>query len=326
MPAQQPPAQPKLLDRVREAIRTRHYSPRTEQAYVHWIRRFIFFHKLRHPAEMGKPELNAFLSHLAVREHVSASTQTQALSALVFLYRQVLERDIDMLEGVVRAKRPDRVPVVLTRAEVRQLFAHLDDVVLLVCTLLYGGGQRLLECLRMRVKDIDFERNEITVRDGKGQKDRITTLPSSCKQQLLAHLQKVRQLHADDLHRGLGRAPLPSALARKYTSADKQWAWQYVFPASSHYTDRQTGVRHRHHLHETVVQKAVAEAVRVAGLTKPATPHTLRHSFATELLRDGYDIRTVQELLGHNDVSTTMIYTHVLSRGGRGVQSPADRL
>jgi integron integrase len=325
-PAQKPPAQPKLLERVREAIRTRHYSPRTEEAYVHWIRRYIFFHRVRHPADMGKPELNAFLSHLAVKEHVSASTQTQALSALVFLYRHVLDRDIGLLEGVVRAKRPGRVPVVLTRGEVKQLLSHLDNVVLLVCTLLYGSGLRLLECLHMRVKDIDFERLEIAVRDGKGQKDRVTMLPVSCKQPLLDHLVKTGQLHEDDLRQGLGRAPLPDAVARKYPSADRQWAWQYVFPASSHYTDRQTGVRHRHHLHETVVQKAVAEAVRVAGLNKPATPHTLRHSFATHLLEGGSDIRTVQELLGHNDLSTTMIYTHVLNRGGRGVQSPADRL
>jgi integron integrase len=325
-PNHTPPAPPKLLDRVRQAIRTRHYSPRTEQAYVHWIRRYIFFHKVRHPADMGKEELNAFLSHLAVKEGVSASTQTQALSALVFLYRHVLGRDIGLLEGVVRAKRPGRMPVVLTPGEVRQLLAHLDDVVLLVRTLLYGSGLRLLECLHMRVKDIDFERNEIAVRDGKGQRDRVTMLPVSCKQTLLDHLAKVGQLHEDDLRHGLGRAPLPDAVARKYPSADRHWAWQFVFPASSHYTDRQTGVRHRHHLHETVVQKAVAEAVRLAGLNKPATPHTLRHSFATHLLEGGSDIRTVQELLGHSDISTTMIYTHVLNRGGHGVQSPADRL
>lgn len=325
-PPEQQAAKPKLLARVREAIRTRHYSPRTEEAYVHWIRRYVFFHGVRHPAEMGSPEVNEFLSYLAIKERVSASTQTQALSALVFLYRHVLETDIGLLDGVVRARRPARVPVVLTRSEVRRLLTHLDGAVLLVCTLLYGSGLRLLECLRLRVKDIDFERSQIAVRDGKGQKDRVTLLPASCKPQLLDHLARVGRLHEDDLRRGLGRAPLPDAVARKYPNADKQWAWQYVFPASSHYANGQTGVRHRHHLHETVVQKAVAQAVRLAGLTKPATPHTLRHSFATDLLLDGYDIRTVQELLGHKDVSTTMIYTHVASRGGRGVQSPLDRL
>ena len=323
---QPPPVKPKLLHLVRQAIRIRHYSPRTEEAYVHWIRRYIFFHNVRHPAEMGKPEINAFLSHLAVSEHVSASTQTQALSALVFLYRNVLEREIGLLEGVVRAKRPARLPVVLTRDEARQLFARMDGVVLLACRLLYGSGLRLLECLHMRVKDIEFERNEITVRDGKGQKDRVTMLPASCKQPLLDHLAKVRRQYEDDLRQGLGRAPLPGALARKYPNADRQWGWQYVFPASSHYTDRHTGVRHRHHLHETVVQKHMGEAVRLARIVKPATPHTLRHSFATELLRTGHDIRTIQELLGHSDISTTMIYTHVLNRGGRGVQSPADDL
>ncbi len=325
-PAQPPAVKPKLLHLVRQAIRIRHYSPRTEQAYVHWIRRYIFFHKVRHPAEMGKPELAAFLSHLALKEHVSASTQTQALSALVFLYRNVLEGEVGLLEGVVRAKRPVRVPVVLTRDEARQLFAKMDGAVLLACRLLYGSGLRLLECLHLRVKDIEFDRNEITVRDGKGQKDRVTMLPASCKQPLLDHLAKVRRLYENDLRQGLGRAPLPGALARKYPNADRQWGWQYVFPASSHYTDRHTGVRHRHHLHETVVQKSMGEAVRLAGIVKPATPHTLRHSFATELLRTGHDIRTIQELLGHSDVSTTMIYTHVLNRGGRGVQSPADDL
>jgi len=325
-PAQKPPAAPKLLARVRDAIRARHYSPRTEQAYVHWIRRYIFFHGVRHPADMGKPELTAFLSHLAVREHVSASTQTQALSALVFLYRNVLDGEIGLLEGVVRAKRPARLPVVLTRDEARRLFANMDGVVLVACRLLYGSGLRLLECLHLRVKDIEFDRNEITVRDGKGQKDRVTMLPASCKQPLLDHLAKVRRLHEEDLRQGLGRAPLPGALARKYPNGDRQWGWQYVFPASSHYTDRHTGVRHRHHLHETVVQKHMGEAVRLAKIVKPATPHTLRHSFATELLRTGHDIRTIQELLGHSDISTTMIYTHVLNRGGRGVQSPADDL
>jgi integron integrase len=324
--AQPPLVKPKLLQQVRRAIRIRHYSSRTEQAYVHWIRRYIFFHGKRHPDELGKPELTAFLSHLAVAEHVSASTQTQALSALVFLYRNVLEREIGLLEDIVRAKRPARLPVVLTRDEARQLFAHLDGVVLLACRLLYGSGLRLLECLHLRVKDIEFGRNEITVRDGKGQKDRVTMLPASSKQLLLDHLTRVRRQHESDLRQGLGRAPLPDALARKYPNADRQWGWQYVFPASSHYTDRHTGVRHRHHLHESVIQKSMGEAVRLARIVKPATPHTLRHSFATELLRTGHDIRTIQELLGHSDVSTTMIYTHVLNRGGRGVQSPADDL
>ena len=323
-PEEQP--KPKLLVRVREAIRLRHYSPRTEEAYLHWIRRYIFFHKVRHPAEMGPSEINAFLSHLAVGEHVSASTQTQALSALVFLYRRILGRDVGWLEGIVRAKRPVRLPVVLTREEVKRLFARLDGMPLLVCQLLFGGGLRLLECLNLRVKDIDFERNELTVRDGKGFKDRVTTLPASIKPALQEHLETVRRLHQNDLRSGLGRAPLPSALARKYPKADREWGWQFVFPASGHYTDRETGVRHRHHLHETVIQKSVGEAARRAAIAKRATPHCLRHSFATELLRDGYDLRTIQDLLGHSDVRTTMIYTHVLNRGGRGVVSPGDRL
>jgi integron integrase len=321
-----PPAKPKLLTQVRQAIRVRHYSPRTEEAYVYWVRRYVFFHKLRHPSEMGKPEINTFLSHLAVKEKVSASTQTQALSALVFLYKNVLEREIGLLDGVVRAKRPARVPVALTRDEARRLFASLDGPVLLVCRLLYGSGMRLLECLQLRVKDIELERHEITVRNGKGQKDRVTLLPASCKQALLDHLAKVRQLHEHDLRKGLGRAPLAQTCTHKSASVDRQWVWQYVFPASSHYTDRLTGVQHRHHLHESVVQKAMAAAVRLADIAKPASPHSLRHSFATELLRQGYDIRTIQKLLGHSDVSTTMIYTHVIAPGSHGVQSPADDL
>ena len=330
-PASQPPATPvptktRLLDRVRQAIRQRHYSPRTEEAYVFWIRRYIFFHKLRHPAEMGADELNAFLSHLAVEKRVSASTQTQALSALMFLYRSVLATEVGLLEGVVRAKRPRRLPVVLTRDEVRTLFAHMTGVTLVVCRLLYGSGLRLLEGLCLRVKDIDFERNQIAVRDGKGRKDRMTLLAASCVPSLREHLIEVRRIHESDLRVGLGRAPLPEAFGLKYRGADRQWGWQYVFPASSHYIDRVTGFRHRHHLHESVVQKAIAEAARRAGICRPTSPHTLRHSFATELLRDGCDLRTIQDLLGHSDVSTTMIYTHVLHRGGRGLVSPADRL
>jgi len=317
---------PKLLDRVHQAIRARHYSPSTEQAYVAWIRRFIFFHGKRHPMEMGQPEVNQFLTHLAVHERVAASTQNQALAALLFLYDKVLDRPLGQIEGVVRARRPRRLPVVLTRQEVRAVLEELDGTPRLVCTLLYGSGLRLLECLRLRVKDIDFQRNEILVRDGKGGKDRLTMLPAAVRTPLQAHLEKVRLPHAKDLARGLGRAPLPDAIARKYPSADRQWAWQCVFPASSHYVDRHTRVRHRHHLHESVIQRAVKEAVRRAGLARPASSHSFRHSFATHLLEDGYDIRTVQELLGHKDVKTTMIYTHVLNRGGKGVRSPMDGL
>jgi integron integrase len=320
------PAAPRLLDRVREALRLRHYSDSTEQAYVHWVRRFILFHGVRHPKEMGKEQVAAFLSHLATALHVAASTQNQALCALIFLYSTVLGMDIGIVEGVVRAKRPRRLPVVLTPDEVRAVFRFLEKEVLLICRILYGSGMRLLEVLRMRVKDVDFARHEITVRDGKGQKDRVTMLPTSCVDELRAHLERVRKQHEADLARGLGRAALPYALARKYRNADRERAWQYVFPSSTHYRDRVTGLEHRHHLHETVIQREVKAAVRHAGLTKPATPHVFRHSFATELIRSGYDIRTVQELLGHQDVSTTMIYVHVLNRGGRGVQSPADRL
>ncbi len=322
-----PPYEAKsLLDRVRQAIRARHYSPSTEQAYVAWIRRFIFFHGKRHPTEMGEPEVNQFLTHLAVHEHVAASTQNQALAALLFLYDKVLNRPLGQIEGIVRARRPRRLPVVLTRQEVRTVLDQMDGTPRLVCTLLYGSGLRLLECLCLRVKDVDFQRNEILVRDGKGGKDRVTMLPGAVKMPVQGHLEKVRLRHAKDLARGLGRAPLPDSLARKYPSADRQWAWQWVFPASSHYVDRHTGVRHRHHLHESVIQRAVKDAVRRAGLAKPASSHSFRHSFATHLLEDGYDIRTVQELLGHQDVKTTMIYTHVLNRGGKGVRSPMDGL
>jgi integron integrase len=317
---------PKLLDQVRQAIRVRHYNYRTEQTYVAWIKRFIFFHGVRHPAEMGEQEIRQFLSDLAVNKKVSASTQNQALNALLFLYQHVLNQPIGWVGDVVRAKRPKRLPVVLTRQEVEAILAQLEGVPLLVCTLLYGAGLRLLETLRLRIKDVDFVRNEIVVRDGKGEKDRVTILPAVAKEPLLQHLEHVRRLHQADLKAGLGRAHLPYALARKYVNADREWGWQYVFPASSHFVERQTGIRHRHHLHESVVQKAVKEAVRRAGLTKPASCHTFRHSFATHLLEDGYDIRTVQELLGHKDVSTTMIYTHVLNRGGKGVRSPVDSL
>jgi integron integrase len=320
------PAPASLLERARQALRARHYSRRTEQAYLAWIARLVAFHGGRAPEEMGEGEINLFLTHLAVQGRVSASTQNQALAALLFLYGSVLRRPLGQIEGVVRARRPRRLPVVLSRREVGAVLDTLEGTPRLVGALLYGSGLRLLECLRLRVKDIDFQRHEITVRDGKGGKDRVTMLPVAVTAQLQAHLERVRRQHAKDLARGLGRAPLPDALARKYPRADRQWAWQWVFPASSHYIDAQTGVRHRHHLHESVVQRAVKEAVRRAGLTRPASCHSFRHSFATHLLEDGSDIRTVQELLGHKDVKTTMVYTHVLNRGGRGVRSPMDRL
>ena len=317
---------PKLLDQVRQAIRTRHYSYRTEKAYVHWIKRLIFFHNKRHPAEMGEGEIGRFLSSLATDSHVSASTQNQALNALLFLYREILKKDIGYVDGVVRAKRPHRLPVVLTRQEVRTILGFLDGSDWLMAMLLYGAGLRLMECLRLRVKDIDFTTNQIVVRAGKGDKDRHTMLPAAVKEPLAKHLDLIKRQHQRDLERGLGRVALPNALERKYPNAGKEWGWQWVFPATSHYTDKVTGERRRHHLHESVLQKAVKEAVRKSGVPKPASPHSLRHSFATHLLEDGYDIRTVQELLGHRDVTTTMVYTHVLNRGGKGVFSPADRL
>ncbi len=322
-----PPTQPaKLLDRVRAAIRARHYSIRTEEAYIGWIRRFILFHKKRHPAEMGESEINQFLTHLAVREDVAASTQNQALSALLFLYQAVLEKELDRLDGVVHAKKPKRLPVVLRREEVRSLLDRMSGTPRLVGLLLYGAGLRLMEALRLRVKDIDLTANQITVREGKGQKDRVTMLPGAVKPILIEQLKRVRQVHQQDISQGFGRVYLPEALARKYPNAEREWGWQYVFPAADFSVDPRSGAKRRYHLDESVIQRAVKQATHQAGLNKPATPHTLRHSFATHLLEDGYDIRTVQELLGHRDVRTTMIYTHVLNRGGREVLSPADKL
>ena len=319
-------SKPKLLDQVREAIRTRHYSPKTEESYVHWIKRFIFFHNKRHPIEVGEKEIAEFLSSLASDLHVSASTQNQALNAILFLYREVLRKEIGYINGVVRAKRPHRLPVVLTRQEVKSILGTLDHSDWLMVMLIYGAGLRLMECLELRVKDIDFTSNQIVIRAGKGDKDRHTLLPGAVKEPLAKHLELTKEQHRHDLEHGIGRVALPDALEHKYPNAGKEWGWQWVFPATTHFTDRMTGERRRHHLHESVLQKAVKEAVRKAGIAKPATPHTFRHSFATHLLEDGYDIRTVQDLLGHRDVSTTMIYTHVLNRGGRGVNSPADRL
>ena len=291
---------PRLLDRVTQAIHTRHYSDRTEKAYVHWIKRYIFFHDKRHPAEMGELELGRFLSSLATEGHVSASTQNQAFNALLFLYHEVLDKKIGLIDGVVRAKRPERLPVVLTKDEVKKVIDHITGVPRLMAILLYGAGLRLMECCRLRVKDIDFSRNEIVVRSGKGNKDRYTMLPSAVRDSLVQHLRDVRAQHEADLKRGLGRVSLPDALDRKYSSAGKEWGWQWVFPATSHFTDRVTGEQRRHHLHESVLQRAFKEARLKTGVFKPAGCHTLRHSFATHLLENGYDIRTVQELLGHS--------------------------
>jgi integron integrase len=304
----------------------RHYSHNTERVYVGWIRRFIVFNEKRHPAEMGEAEITSFLSSLATDRRVSASTQNQALSAILFLYRAVLGREVPWLDSLVRARRPQRKPVILNRTEVLAVLNHLHGVPWVMASLLYGAGLRLLECARLRVKDVDFHRREITVRSGKGDKDRVTLLPRKVTRPLEAHLGRVRQQHQLDLKRGLGSVWLPHALARKYPRAPWEWGWQWVFPATRHHVDRETGRRQRHHLHPTVLQRAVKQAVRSAGITKPASCHTLRHAFATELLvRGNYDPRTVQELLGHRDLRTTMLYLHVLNKGGRGVRSPLDQ-
>ncbi|MGA9115883.1 MAG: integron integrase [Bacteroidota bacterium] len=317
---------PKLLDQVREALRSRHYSRRTESTYVHWIRRFVLFHGLRHPVRLAEPEINAFLTHLAVKEKVSASTQNQALSSLLFLYRHVVGREVGDLGEVIRARTPERIPVVMTREEVKAVLAFLSGDKLLMASLMYGTGLRLLECLRLRVQDIDFARNEILVRDGKGAKDRITMLPGSVKEALREHLGRVRTIHEKDLKDGWGGVRMPDALDRKYPNAPKDWRWQWVFPQEHRWVNPRTGEEGRHHTDESILQRAVKDAVSKAGLTKRATCHTFRHSFATHLLEGGYDIRTVQELLGHSDVRTTMIYTHVLNRGPAGVKSPVDGL
>ncbi|MDQ3950753.1 MAG: integron integrase [Gemmatimonadota bacterium] len=311
---------------MRAAIRARHYSDRTEATYVAWVRRFIAFHDGRHPRELGEAQIGAFLTALAVDGHVSASTQNQALAALLFLYRDVLGVPLARVGAVTRARRPKRLPVVLTRAEVAAVLQRLNGVPRLVASLLYGSGLRLLEGLTLRVKDVDFGRGRLVVRGGKGDKDRITLFPASIHDALRAHLGTVRDLHARDLQRRAGRVTLPRAHARKYLTAGRDWGWQWAFPATRLYRDASTGEWRRHHLHESAMQRAVKLAVLRSGIPKPATCHTLRHSFATHLLEDGYDIRTVQELLGHRDVSTTMIYTHVLDRGVRGVRSPLDRM
>jgi integron integrase len=315
---------PRLIDQVRQAIRSRHYSRRTEEAYWYWIRFYIVFHGKRHPREMGAAEVTAFLSWLANECNVAAATQNQALSALLFLYKQVLGKDLPWLDGMTRAKRPVRLPVVLTEAEVKRVLGHLHGVKWLMGSLLYGAGLRQRECLMLRVKDFDFAYRQIFVRDGKGGKDRVTPLPESVIQPLQGHLGDVRQLHQQDLAEGFGNVWLPHALARKYPRAGYQWGWQFVFPSKNRSAEPETGIIRRHHLYPDTLHRAIKEASRAAGIVKPVSCHTLRHSFATHLLQTGSDIRTVQELLGHRDVSTTMIYTHVMNKGARGVKSPLD--
>ena len=315
---------PKLLDQVRDRIRRKHYSLRTESAYIHWIRRFIYFHGKRHPRELGAQDVERFLTHLAVAGQVSASTQNQAMSALLFLYKEVLMQNLPWLNNVEPAQRPKRLPVVLTQEEVNALLTRIEGTPGLMLRLIYGTGMRIMECLRLRVKDVDFARSEIVIREGKGAKDRVTMLPASLVAPLTQHLARVKLLHDSDLRAGYGDVYLPFALARKYPNAGREWGWQYVFPSSKRSLDPRSGITRRWHAHEANIQRAMRQALRDAGIHKPATPHTLRHSFATHLLQSGYDIRTVQELLGHNNVSTTMIYTHVLNRGGRAVLSPLD--
>jgi len=316
----------RLIDRVREAIRSRHYSRRTEKTYWYWIRFFIRYQGMRHPKEMGGAEVQAFLSWLATERNVAAATQNQALSALLFLYQKVLGQELPWLDGIARAKRPVRLPTVLTEAEVRRLLETLRGVKWLMASLLYGSGLRQIECLSLRVKDVNFAYRQILVRDAKGGKDRVTMLPEGVIQPLQEHLGRVRLLHRRDLAQGFGEVSLPHALARKYPRAGYEWGWQFVFPSKNRSVDPETGVIRRHHVYPDTLHRAIKHAAAAAGIVKPVSCHTLRHSFATHLLERGQDIRTVQELLGHSDVSTTMIYTHVLNRGARGVRSPLDRL
>ena len=319
-----PKPKSKLLDCVREELRLRGMSLSTEQSYARWVKRYVRFHEMRHPDEMGTKEVREFLVHLATERDVAASTQNQALAALLFLYRNVLNRELGELGEIPSAKRPSRLPTVFTREEARAVLGKLKGRHRIMASLLYGSGLRLMELLRLRVKDVDFDGHQLFVRDGKGAKDRATILPDSVVETLRRHLERVKQLHEEDLARGFGSVHLPKALARKYPNAPKEWAWQYVFPSGQLSTDPRSGERRRHHLSPSSLQKAVKEAVRQAEIHKSASCHTFRHSFATHLLEGGYDIRTVQELLGHKDVRTTMIYTHVLNRGGMGVRSPLD--
>jgi len=315
----------KLLDQYRDTLRIKHYSPRTEDTYIAWVKNYILFHNKRHPKDMGIPEIEQFITHLATTQQVSASTQNQAFSAILFLYRHILH--IELNEPPLAKLRPQRsktIPTVLSKDEVKRLIASLTGTNKLIAQVMYGGGLRVMECMRLRVKDIDFDNRQIIVRDGKGENDRITTLPGSLIQSLQLHISYVKSLHEKDLADGYGSVYLPYALERKYKNTNKDWVWQYLFPAPQISTDKRTGITRRHHIHEAVIQKSIKEAARRANIDKHVTPHTLRHSFATHLLQNNYDIRTIQELLGHKDVKTTMIYTHVLQRGGLAVKSPLD--
>ncbi|MBU1487755.1 integron integrase [bacterium] len=315
-----------LLDQVRDVIRKKHYSIRTEQAYVERVKRFVLFHNKRHPKYMGEKEISEYLSHLATEQKVAASTQNQALNAIVFLYKHVLRIELGDFGHIERSKRPERLPTVMAKSEVSRVLAAMSGTYGLMTKLIYGCGLRLMECVRLRIKDIDFEHNQVIVRDGKGMKDRVTMLPEQLKPSLLEHLARVKVIHEQDIQKGLGEVYLPFALERKYPNAAKEWGWQYVFPSERISKDHRSGKIRRHHLNESGLQRAVQSAARSAGLSKPVSPHTFRHSFATHLLESGYDIRTVQELLGHKDVSTTMIYTHVINKGGMGAESPLDML
>ena len=317
---------PMLLDRLRDRIRLKHYSIRTEKAYLDWNRRFILFHNKKHPRTLGVQEVEQFLTFLAVERRVASSTQNQALSAILFMYKEVLKIELPWIEDVTRAKRYEKIPAVFSKDEIRKILANLDGTNWIMAQLLYGAGLRLMECLRLRVKDIDFDRNQITVRDGKGKKDRVTMLPEIVKLHLRQHLEKVNIIHKQDLSEGYGEVYLPFALERKYPRANKEWGWQYVFPSRKRSVDPRSNKIRRHHINEQTLQRVVKKAIKATNLVKPGSCHTLRHSFATHPLEAGYDIRTVQELLGHKDVRTTMIYTHVLNKGGKGVISPADTL
>jgi len=317
---------PKLLEQVKQSLRTKHYSYRTEKSYISWIKQFVLFHGKRHPKDMGEKEISEFLTHLAVKRRVSSSTQNQALCAIVFLYKHVLKKELGDFGDLIWAKKPTSIPVVLTKKEVKSILSELHGKPYLIGHLLYGSGLRLIEVLRLRVHNIDFDYNQITVIEGKGAKSRITMLPETIKTPLKLYLQKIKKIHEKDLKNGYGSVEMPYALNNKYPNADKEWKWQYVFPASRISTDPRTGIRRRHHLDESVFRKALKKSKNIVNINKRISSHTFRHSFATHLLEEGYDIRTVQELLGHKNVKTTMIYTHVLNKGGRGVISPADKL